>query len=106
MTSRPPSQSGITLLWQTAVLDYEKSTGKSLQLSEIGNMDDIMSSTEVLSNNFKDFRSDGSKVTKMRTAFKNNMWLIQTVVNTVQKVGNTASVSLNVAMEGHTLITP
>jgi len=98
MASQSSNESEITQLWQAAILDYEQATGKSLKLAQFANMDEIMAGTENLSNNFKDFRSDNSKVTKMRTAFKNNMWLIQNVVNTVQNVGNAASVSLNMAI--------
>jgi hypothetical protein len=105
MASQSPTESGITQLWKAAVLDYEEATGKSLQLAQFGNMDDIMASTEGLSKNFKEFRSDNSKVAKVRTAFKNNMWLIQNVVNTLQRVGNAASVSFDMAIEGHALTT-
>ncbi|KAJ5175269.1 uncharacterized protein N7482_001146 [Penicillium canariense] len=83
--------SDLAQLWQEAVQAYEKETGKSLQLGHFRSMDDVMSGTESLSQKFKDFRDDKSKVSKVRTAFKNNMWLIQKIVNTVQVVGNVAS---------------
>ena len=76
--------------------DYEKATGKSLRLERSRSMDEIMNETEGLSNKFKDFRDDKSKVAKVRTALKNNMWLIKKIVNTVQAVGNVASVSLEI----------
>ncbi|CEJ61226.1 hypothetical protein PMG11_09763 [Penicillium brasilianum] len=87
------SISGATIpqLWEDSIKEYEKATGKSLRLGKFKTMDEIMSGTEGLSSKFKDFRSDESKVTKVRTALKNNMWLIQKVVNTVQSVGNAAS---------------
>lgn len=90
------SISGATIpqLWEESIKEYEKATGKSLRLGKFKTMDEIMTGTEGLSSKFKDFRSDESKVTKVRTALKNNMWLIQKVVNTVQSVGNAASVSL------------
>ncbi|GAB1210827.1 hypothetical protein APSETT445_009625 [Aspergillus pseudonomiae] len=56
------------------------------------NMEEAMSGTESLSQNFTTFRSDQSKMAKVRIAFKNNMTLIQRIVNTVQTVGNAASV--------------
>ncbi|KAL2832928.1 prion-inhibition and propagation-domain-containing protein [Aspergillus cavernicola] len=71
-------------LWQAAVEDYEKRTGKSLQLRLSRSMTEVMDGMEGLSNKFKDFRDDRSKVAKVRTAFKANMWLIQNIVNTVQ----------------------
>ncbi|KAI9043654.1 uncharacterized protein KD926_003004 [Aspergillus affinis] len=88
----PNGGSDITQLWQAAIQDYEKATGKSLQLGPFRDMEEAMAGTESLSKNFTAFRSDQSKVVKVRTAFKNNMVLIQRVVNTVQAVGNAASV--------------
>jgi hypothetical protein len=92
-TMPPPAVSDLAQLWQAAVQDYEKRTGKSLQLRQFRSMEEVIGGTEDLSNKFKGFRDDKSKVAKVRTAFKNNMWLIQTLVNTMQTVGNTASVS-------------
>ncbi|KAL6890079.1 hypothetical protein GGI43DRAFT_416335 [Trichoderma evansii] len=86
--------SDLTQLWQSAVEDYEKRTKKSLRLAQFSNIDQIMKGTEGLSNEFKDFRHDRSKTDNVRTAFKNNLWLIQKIVNTVQVVGNAASVRL------------
>ncbi|CAI7644463.1 unnamed protein product [Penicillium viridicatum] len=83
--------SDIAQLWQRAVEDYEKTTKKSLQLTQFSNIDQIMKGTEGLSNEFKDFRHDRSKTDNVRTAFKNNLWLIQKVVKTVEVVGNAAS---------------
>ncbi|KAA8642623.1 hypothetical protein EYZ11_009034 [Aspergillus tanneri] len=83
--------SDLAQLWQSAVDDYEMRTKKSLRLAQLGNIDQIMKSTEGLSSEFKEFRHDRSKVDKVRTAFKNNLWLIQKVVNTVQVVGGAAS---------------
>jgi hypothetical protein len=83
-------------LWRAAVEDYEKTTGKSLRLAQPRSMDEIMNGTEGLSNKFKDFRDDKSKVAKVRIALKNNMWLIKKIVNTVQAVGGAASVSLEI----------
>lgn len=84
--------SDIAQLWQSAVEDYEKRTGKSLHLAQFSNIDQIMKGTEGLSNEFKDFRHDRSKTDNVRTALKNNLWLIQKVVNTVEVVGSAASV--------------
>lgn len=92
MTTEPVSD--LAQLWQAAVQDYEKTTGKSLRLGQFGSMEEVIGGTENLSNKFKSFRDDKSKVAKVRTAFKNNMWLIQTIVKTVQTVGNAASVGL------------
>lgn len=86
--------SDIAQLWQTAVEDYEKRTKKSLRLGHFGNIDEIMKGTEGLSNDFKEFRHDQTKVDKVRTAFRSNLWLIQKVVDTVQVAGNVASVRL------------
>ena len=77
----------LTQLWTAAVADYEKETGKSLRLGAFKNMDEAMKGTEDLTQKFKDFRSNNSKVAKVRTAFQNNMWLIQKIVNTAQMVG-------------------
>ncbi|KAL6230706.1 hypothetical protein BDW75DRAFT_221944 [Aspergillus navahoensis] len=83
--------SDLAQLWQRAVEDYEKKTKKSLRLAPSTNIDHIMDGTEGLSNQFQDFRHDQSKTDNVRTAFKNNLWLIQKVVDTVQVVGNAAS---------------
>ncbi|KAB8070015.1 prion-inhibition and propagation-domain-containing protein [Aspergillus leporis] len=83
--------SDIAQLWQRAVEDYEKRTKKSLHLAQFSNIDQIMKGTEGLSNEFKDFRHDRSKTDNVRTALKNNLWLIQKVVNTVEVVGSAAS---------------
>lgn len=88
--------SDLAQLWQTAVEDYEKTTGKMLRMETFKSMDEVMNGTEGLSHKFKDFRDDKSKVAKVRTALKNNMSLIQTIVTTVQTVGNAASVSLEI----------
>ncbi|KAJ0413982.1 prion-inhibition and propagation-domain-containing protein [Aspergillus carlsbadensis] len=92
LDAAPAAQaSDIAQLWQRAVEDYEKQTKKSLHLAQFRSIDQIMKGTEGLSNDFKDFRHDRSKTDNVRTAFKNNLWLIQKVVNTVQVVGNAAS---------------
>ncbi|KAJ6068941.1 heterokaryon incompatibility protein s [Penicillium canescens] len=83
--------SDIAQLWQRAVEDYEKRTKKSLHLDQFSNIDQIMKGTEGLSNEFKDFRHDRSKIDNVRNALKNNLWLIQKVVNTIEVVGNAAS---------------
>lgn len=84
--------SDIAQLWQRAVEDYERRTKKSLHLAQFSNIDQIMKGTEGLLNEFKDFRHDRSKTDNVRTALKNNLWLIQKVVNTVEVIGNAASV--------------
>jgi hypothetical protein len=86
--------SNLTQLWQSAVEDYEKRSKKSLQPTQFHNIDQIMKGMEGLSNEFKEFRHDRTKTDNVRTAFKNNLWLIQRVVNTVQVVGDAASVCL------------
>ena len=96
-------ESDLAQLWQAAVEDYEKTTKKSLRLEQFRSMDAIMSGTEGLSNKFKDFRDDKSKVAKVRTALKNNMWLIQKIVNAVQVVGGVASVSLEIVAAAYVL---
>jgi hypothetical protein len=88
--------SDLAQIWRAAVEDYEKMTGKSLRLEHSRSMDEIMNETEGLSNKFKDFRDDKSKVAKVRTALKNNMWLIKKIVNAVQVVGGAASVSFEI----------
>lgn len=50
---------------------------ESLQLGQFRSMEEVIGGTEDLSNKFKSFRDDKSKVSKVRTAFKNNMRLIQ-----------------------------
>jgi hypothetical protein len=88
--------SDLAHLWHSAVEDYERNTKKSLRLAQSTNIDQIMNGTEGLSNQFKDFRHDRSKTDNVRTAFKNNLWLIQKVVDTVQVAGNAASVRLDI----------
>ncbi|KAL2802161.1 prion-inhibition and propagation-domain-containing protein [Aspergillus granulosus] len=58
--------------------------------TQFSNIDQIMKGTEGLSNEFKDFRNDRSKTGNVRAALKNNLRLIQKVVNTVEVVGNAA----------------
>jgi hypothetical protein len=86
--------SDVAQLWQSAVEDYEKRTKKRLRLAQFSNVDQIMTGTEGLSNEFENFRHDQSKIDNVRTAFKNNLWQIQKVVNTVQVIGTAASVRL------------
>jgi hypothetical protein len=88
--------SDLAQLWRAAVEDYEKKTGKSLRLDQFRSMDAVMNGTESLSNKFKDFRDDKSKLAKVRTALKNNMWLIQKIVNAVQTVGGAAAVRFEI----------
>ncbi|RAH79096.1 hypothetical protein BO86DRAFT_367342 [Aspergillus japonicus CBS 114.51] len=83
--------SDLAQLWQGAVEDYEKRTGKNLKLGQFRSMNDVMAGTEGLATRFKDFRDDKSKMAKVRTALKNNMWIIQKVVNTIQTVGTAVS---------------
>ncbi|KAF2423185.1 hypothetical protein EJ08DRAFT_701310 [Tothia fuscella] len=85
------TESDLAQLWQEAVEEYEKKTKTSLRMSPFKSLEDVMRGTEGMQNKFKDFRNDQGKVDKVRTAFKNNLWLIQKVVNTVQMVGNAAS---------------
>lgn len=56
-------------------------------------MEEVIGGTEDLSNKLKSFRDDKSKVSKVRTAFKNNMRLIQSIVSTIQTVAKAASVN-------------
>ncbi|KAF7178169.1 hypothetical protein CNMCM7691_006841 [Aspergillus felis] len=83
--------SDLAQLWQSAVEDYEQRTKKSLRLVQFSNVNQIMKGTEGLSDEFEEFRHDRSKTDNVRTAFKNNLWLIQKVVDTVQVVGTAAS---------------
>ncbi|PYI26439.1 hypothetical protein BP00DRAFT_430361 [Aspergillus indologenus CBS 114.80] len=83
--------SDLAQLWQGAVEDYEKRTGKNLRLGQFRSMNEVMTGTEGLATRFKDFRDDKSKMAKVRTALKNNMWIIQKVVNTIQTVGTAVS---------------
>ncbi|KAJ5749249.1 uncharacterized protein N7511_010945 [Penicillium nucicola] len=85
------ARSDLTQLWEAAVEEYEKETGHSLQLNGFNSMEEIMKGTESMYSKFKAFRNDQSKVSKVRTAFKNNMWLIQNIVDTVQSVASAAS---------------
>jgi hypothetical protein len=105
MATKPPSaavangnvqapKTDLALLWETAVEDYERRTKKSLKMGPWRSMDEVIQGTENHVNNFKDFRNSGTKVDKVRTAFKNNLWLIQKVVNTIQIIGSTAAVRL------------
>ncbi|PYI07128.1 hypothetical protein BO78DRAFT_313751 [Aspergillus sclerotiicarbonarius CBS 121057] len=85
-------------LWAAAVADYERETGKSLRLGAFKNMDDAIKGTEGLIQKFKGFRNNKSKIAKVRTAFQNNMWLIQKIVNTAQMVGANLSSAFPAAM--------
>ena len=64
-------------------------------MASVQSMNDVIQGTENEVQNFKGFRHQGTKVDKVRTAFKNNLWLIQKVVNTIQIVGSTAAVRLH-----------
>ena len=92
--SAKAAQTDLSVLWESAVTDYEQRTGKSLRLAPWRSMQEVIDGTENQVNNFKDFRHSGTKVDKVRTAFSNNLWLIQKVVNVIQIVGTTAAVSL------------
>ena len=87
-------KSDLASLWERAIDDYERRTGRSLKMAPVQSMNDVIQGTENEVQNFKGFRHQGTKVDKVRTAFKNNLWLIQKVVNTIQIVGSTAAVRL------------
>jgi hypothetical protein len=82
-------------LWGVAVAEYNakrlKDKAQPLQLAPFRSMEEVIKGTDSTLTNFKDFRNDGSKVAKVRTMFKNNLWLIQKAVNTIQILGNAAS---------------
>jgi hypothetical protein len=69
----PAAKSDLATLWEVAILDYEKRTGKSLRLAPFTSMNDAIQGTEKEVQKFKGFRNDGGKVDKVRTAFKNNL---------------------------------
>jgi hypothetical protein len=94
------AESDLAQIWQTAVEEYEQRTKKKLTLAPFRNMEQVMKGTEGLEKGFKDWRHDQSKTDKVRSAFKNNLWLIQKVVTTVQMVGNAASVSVLISLIG------
>jgi hypothetical protein len=102
MATKPPSgvangafseASDLSAMWAKAVEDYEKKTKKSLRLASGRSMAEVMASTEVETNNFNNFRHSGSNVDKVRTAFKNNLGIIQKVVSGIEILGAAASVS-------------
>ncbi|KAJ5806306.1 uncharacterized protein N7503_003908 [Penicillium pulvis] len=78
-------------LWQAAVEEYEEATGRSLQMGRLDSMDAVMKGTEGIFRKFKTFRDDTSKVAKVRSALKNNMFLIQNIIDIGQNLGNAAS---------------
>lgn len=88
-------RSDLASLWETAILEYDakrtKEKQQPLRLAPFRSMEDVMRGTHNLSRKFKDFRDDESKVAKVRTAFKNNLGLMQKAVNTIQMIGNAAS---------------
>lgn len=91
------ARSDLAQLWQAAVEEYEEATGQSLRMGRFNSMDDVMKGTEVIFMKFKDFRGDMSKVAKVRSALKNNMWLIQNIIHIVQNFANAASVRLDIS---------
>ncbi|PYH87470.1 hypothetical protein BO71DRAFT_367260 [Aspergillus ellipticus CBS 707.79] len=90
-TATATTPTDLATLWQTAVVDYEHRTGKSLRVGSYRSMDEAVRGTEGLAQKFKDFRNDATKIAKVRVALKNNMWLIQKIVTTVQTVGTSVS---------------
>lgn len=103
--TRLAPKSDLASLWETAILDYEARTGKSLKMAPFRSMDDVIQGTENQVQNFKGFRHQGTKADKVRTAFKNNLWLIQKVVNTIQIVGATAAVGFHF-LQSREIMTP
>ncbi|KAL6830555.1 prion-inhibition and propagation domain-containing protein [Trichoderma sp. SZMC 28015] len=83
----------LTQLWLNAVAGYEKKTKKSLQKSLQGTRptNNMQSMMENLENGFQEFRHDRSKLDRMRNVFKDNLWLIQKVVDTVEVAGSVTS---------------
>jgi len=73
------SESDLAQIWQLAVEEYEKKTKKQLRMAPFKSMEEVMKGTEGLQNSFKEFRHDKSKTDKVRSAFKDNLWLIQKV---------------------------
>lgn len=90
----PAPKSDLADLWAAAVEDYERRTKKSLRMGSWGSMEEVIQGTEVEKKKLLNFRHDGTKVDKVRTAFKNNLWLIQKVVTFVNIAANTAAVRL------------
>lgn len=88
---------GLAQLWQAAVEEYEETTGRSLQMGRLDSMDAVMKGTEGIFMRFKSFRDDTSKVAKVRSALKNNMSLIQNIIDIGQNFGNAASVCLGIS---------
>lgn len=88
----PAPKSDLASLWEQAIDDYEKRTGKSLKMTPVRSMNDVIQGAEKEVQNFQGFRHQGTKVDKVRTAFSNNLWLIQKVVNIIQIAGSTAAV--------------
>jgi hypothetical protein len=72
-------ESDLAQMWQAAVEEYEKKTKTSLRMSPFKSVEEVMRGTEGMSQKFKEFRHDQGKTDKVRTAFKNNLWLIQKV---------------------------
>lgn len=85
----------LSQIWQNAVADYEKKTKKSLQGTRP--TDNMQSMMENLENGFQEFRHDRSKLDRMRNVFKDNLRLIQKVVNTVEVAGSVTSVWFDIS---------
>ena len=76
--------------WQQAMAEFESTTGKRLNLGQINSMEAAVSYAHNAQLSFTGFRHDGKKVDRVRTAFSNNIDLIQRLVNGAQQVANAA----------------
>ena len=86
----PQGGSDIAQEWQQALAEFEAKTGKNLSIGQIHSMKEAMDTADAQKKFFKGFRHDDSKIDKVRSAFSNNIGLIQKIVDGAQQAANAA----------------
>lgn len=76
--------------WEEALIEFKKVTGKNLDFGNITNVEEAVRQAEVQQRQFNNFRHDKGQVDKVRSAFSNNIGLIQRVWNGATSIATAA----------------
>ncbi|KAL6811852.1 WD40-repeat-containing domain protein [Trichoderma camerunense] len=90
--------SGLAALWESAVVEYTKNTGKNLCMDRSRTMADVMRDTRQKLEAFEAYRHSNTKTDKVRSAFSRNLETIHKVLIGVNMVGNGAGLIFPPAM--------
>lgn len=82
--------SELAALWEGAVVEYTKHTGKNLCKARFRSMDDVMRDSRQKLEAFEAYRHPNTKTDKVRSAFSRNLETIEKVLSGVHMVGSGA----------------